>query len=156
MKAELEAFVLRHGRALAGRAACFAEWLALFAEDGVYWAPTLPGPGVAAGGAAVAFLRAQGSARDARRAHLRAKPDMHAQTPASRAVHHVKRGRGLRELEARSALLVAEWRAGEARWFAGRVLHSPAARGRGVTHRPEARGSHRQRWRRGGAATAPF
>jgi hypothetical protein len=27
------------------------------------------------------------------------------------------------DLEVRSALVVAEWRAGEARWFAGRVLH---------------------------------
>ena len=41
MKHELEAFVLREARLLDERR--FADWLALFAEDGVYWVPTLPG-----------------------------------------------------------------------------------------------------------------
>ena len=48
---------------------------------------------------------------------------MHAQTPASRTLHHVSAVEVLPELEVRSALMVAEWRAGETRWFAGRVTH---------------------------------
>jgi 3-phenylpropionate/cinnamic acid dioxygenase small subunit len=47
---------------------------------------------------------------------------MHAQTPASRTVHHVS-GIEVSGLEAHSALVVAEWRLGETRWFAGRVTH---------------------------------
>jgi benzoate/toluate 1,2-dioxygenase beta subunit len=51
------------------------------------------------------------------------RPDMHVQTPPSRTVHHVSAIEILDNLEIRSALIVAEWRAGEARWFAGRVTH---------------------------------
>jgi 3-phenylpropionate/cinnamic acid dioxygenase small subunit len=47
---------------------------------------------------------------------------MHAQAPASRTVHHVS-GIEVSGMEARSALVVAEWRQGEARWFAARVTH---------------------------------
>ena len=40
MKDELEAFVLAEARLLDERR--FSDWLALFAEDGVYWVPTNP------------------------------------------------------------------------------------------------------------------
>jgi 3-phenylpropionate/cinnamic acid dioxygenase small subunit len=49
--------------------------------------------------------------------------DLHIQAPPSRTVHHVSAIETTDDLEVRSALVVAEWRAGEARWFAGRVLH---------------------------------
>jgi ethylbenzene dioxygenase beta subunit len=118
MKAELEAFVLHEARLLDERR--FAEWLALFADDGVYWVPTLPG---------------QGSPQEALSLFYEPKPllamrvarlertDAHIQAPPSRTVHHVSAIETTHDLEVRSALVVAEWRAGEARWFAGRVLH---------------------------------
>jgi len=48
---------------------------------------------------------------------------VHVQAPPSRTVHHVSAIELSGSLEVRSALIVAEWRAGETRWFAGRVLH---------------------------------
>jgi len=51
------------------------------------------------------------------------RTDAHVQAPPSRTVHHVSAIETTDDLEVRSALVVAEWRAGEARWFAGRVLH---------------------------------
>jgi hypothetical protein len=47
---------------------------------------------------------------------------MHVQTPPSRTVHHVS-AIEVNGNEVHSALIVAEWRAGESRFFAGRVMH---------------------------------
>jgi ethylbenzene dioxygenase subunit beta len=118
MKAELEAFVLHEARLLDERR--FADWLALFAEDGVYWVPTLPGQ---ASPQEALSLFYEPKALLAMRVGRLERPDLHAQTPASRTVHHVSSVEVSGDLEARSALVVAEWRAGETRWFAGRVLH---------------------------------
>jgi len=118
MKHELEAFVLREARLLDERR--FADWLALFAEDGVYWVPTLPGQ--ASPQDALSLFYEPKPLLALRVARLE-RPDMHAQAPASRTVHHVSAVEVSGELEVRSALIVAEWRAGEARWFAGRALH---------------------------------
>ena len=74
MRAELEAFVLQEARLLDERR--FAEWLALFAEDGVYWVPTLPGQ-ASPQEALSLFHEPQAAARDARGApggHGRAHP----------------------------------------------------------------------------------
>jgi ethylbenzene dioxygenase subunit beta len=117
VKDELEAFVLHEARLLDERR--FAEWLALFAEDAVYWVPTLPGQ--ASPQEALSLFYEPKALLALRVARLE-RPDMHAQTPASRTVHHVSAVE-VAELEVRSALVVAEWRAGETRWFAGRVLH---------------------------------
>ncbi len=117
MKDELEAFVLHEARLLDERR--FAEWLALFAEDAVYWVPTLPGQ---ASPQEALSLFYEPKALLAMRVARLERPDMHAQTPVSRTVHHVSAVE-VAELEVRSALVVAEWRAGETRWFAGRVLH---------------------------------
>jgi ethylbenzene dioxygenase beta subunit len=117
MKDELEAFVLREARLLDERR--FSDWLALFAEDGVYWVPTRPGQETPQ--EALSLLYEPKPLLAMRVARLE-RPDMHAQTPVSRTVHHVSAVE-VAELEVRSALVVAEWRAGEARWFAGRVLH---------------------------------
>jgi 3-phenylpropionate/cinnamic acid dioxygenase small subunit len=51
-----------------------------------------------------------------------ARGDMHVQSPPSRTVHHVSAVE-VDGTEARSSLIVAEWRAGESRWFAARVMH---------------------------------
>jgi ethylbenzene dioxygenase subunit beta len=117
MKDELEAFVLREARLLDERR--FAEWLALFAEDGVYWVPTRPGQASPREATSLFYEpKALLAMRVARLEHA----GMHAQAPVSRTVHHVSAVE-VADLEVRSALVVAEWRAGEARWFAGRALH---------------------------------
>lgn len=118
MKAELEAFVLREARLLDERR--FAEWLALFAEDGVYWVPTLPGQ--ASPQEALSLFHEPKPLLAMRVARLQ-RTDVHMQAPPSRTVHHVSAIEATEDLEVRSALVVAEWRAGESRWFAGRVLH---------------------------------
>jgi 3-phenylpropionate/cinnamic acid dioxygenase small subunit len=114
---EIEAFVLREARLLDERR--FGEWVELFAEDGVYWIPTQPN---------------QGSPHEALSIIYEPKPlltlrverltrgEMHVQSPPSRTVHHVSAVEVAGD-EARSSLIVAEWRAGEARWFAARVTH---------------------------------
>jgi ethylbenzene dioxygenase subunit beta len=118
MRAELEAFVLHEARLLDERR--FAEWLALFAEDGVYWVPTLPGQ--ASPQEALSLFHEPKPLLAMRVARLEGT-DLHIQAPPSRTVHHVSAIETTDDLEVRSALVVAEWRAGEARWFAGRVLH---------------------------------
>ena len=118
MKAELEAFVLHEARLLDERR--FAEWLALFAEDGVYWVPTQPGQ--ASPQEALSLFYEPKPLLAMRVARLE-RPDMHVQAPPSRTVHHVSAVEVPRELEVRSALVMAEWRSGESRWFAGRMLH---------------------------------
>ena len=118
MKAELEAFVLHEARLLDERR--FAEWLALFADDGVYWVPTLPGQGSPQ--EALSLFHEPKPLLAMRVARLQ-RTDAHVQAPPSRTVHHVSAIETTHDLEVRSALVVAEWRAGEARWFAGRVLH---------------------------------
>ena len=117
MKDELEAFVLAEARLLDERR--FSDWLALFAEDGVYWVPT--NPRQASPQEALSLFYEPKPLLAMRVARLE-RPDMHVQSPASRTVHHVSAVE-VGDLEVRSALVVAEWRAGDARWFAARVLH---------------------------------
>jgi ethylbenzene dioxygenase subunit beta len=117
MKAELEAFVLREARLLDERR--FSDWLALFAEDGVYWVPAAPAQ--ASPQDALSLFHEPKPLLAMRVARLE-RPDMHAQAPVTRTVHHVSAVE-VADLEVRSALVIAEWRAGESRWFAARVLH---------------------------------
>jgi ethylbenzene dioxygenase beta subunit len=117
MKDELEAFVLREARLLDERR--FSDWLALFAEDGVYWVPAAPGQ--ASPQDALSLFHEPKPLLAMRVARLE-RPDMHAQAPVTRTIHHVSAVE-VADLEVRSALLIAEWRAGESRWFAARVLH---------------------------------
>jgi benzoate/toluate 1,2-dioxygenase beta subunit len=115
---ELEAFVLREARLLDERR--FPEWLELFAEDGVYWAPTLPGQRSPEEALSLIY---ETRALLALRVERLQRADVHVQAPPSRTVRHVSAIESSGSLEVRSALIVAEWRAGETRWFAGRVLH---------------------------------
>jgi benzoate/toluate 1,2-dioxygenase beta subunit len=118
MKDELQAFVLREARLLDERR--FAAWLELFAEDGVYWVPTRPEQDSPQEALSLFYeTRALLAMRVARLE----RPDLHAQAPPSRTVHHVGGIEITGEFEVRSALVVGEWRAGESRWFGGRVLH---------------------------------
>lgn len=117
MTAQIQAFVLREARLLDERR--FAEWLELFAEDAVYWIPTKPNQ--ASPQEALSLIYEPKSLLAVRVDRLQ-RGDLHVQTPPSRTVHHAS-GLEISDLEVRSALIVAEWRNGEARWFAGRVLH---------------------------------
>ena len=114
---EIEAFVLREARLLDERR--FGEWVELFAEDGVYWIPTRPNQG--SPHEALSIIYEPKPLLTVRVERL-ARGEMHVQSPPSRTVHHVSAVE-VEGDEARSSLIVAEWRAGEARWFAARVAH---------------------------------
>jgi benzoate/toluate 1,2-dioxygenase beta subunit len=114
---DAEALILREARLLDERR--FGEWLELFAADAVYWIPTQPGQ--ASPNEALSIVYEPKSLLAVRVERLQ-RGDMHVQTPPSRTLHHVSAVEVSGD-EARSSLIVAEWRAGESRWFAARVLH---------------------------------
>jgi len=114
---EIVAFVLREARLLDERR--FGDWLALFADDGVYWIPTKPGQ--ASPHEALSLIYEPTTLLTVRVERLQ-RGDMHVQSPPSRTVHHVS-AIEVDGDDVHSSLIVAEWRAGESRWFAGRVLH---------------------------------
>jgi benzoate/toluate 1,2-dioxygenase beta subunit len=114
---EVETFILREARLLDERR--FGDWLELFADDGVYWIPTQPAQ--ASPHDALSIIYEPKSLLAVRVERLM-RGEMHVQSPPSRTVHHVS-GVEVDGDEARSSLIVAEWRAGEARWLAARVLH---------------------------------
>lgn len=114
---EVEAFVLHEARLLDEQR--YAEWLELFAEDAIYWIPTQPNQ--ASPHEALSIIYEPKKLLSVRVERLSRK-EMHVQSPPSRTVHHVSAVE-VEGFEARSALIVAEWRTGEARWFAGRVHH---------------------------------
>lgn len=121
---EIGHFVVEEARLLDERR--FAEWLALFAEDAIYWVPTRPDQRSPQEALSLFYeTRALLAMRVARLE----RTDMHVQTPPARTLHHVagvqtRRAEGERwDYEARSTLILAERRAGDARWFAARVLH---------------------------------
>jgi benzoate/toluate 1,2-dioxygenase beta subunit len=114
---KVEAFVLREARLLDERR--YAEWLELFAADAVYWLPTRPDQ--TSPHAALSIIYEPRSLLAVRVERL-ARGETHVQSPPSRTVHHVSAVEVDGD-EARSSLIMAEWRAGELRWFAARVLH---------------------------------
>ncbi len=118
MREELAAFVLAEARLLDERR--FAEWLDLFAEDAIYWVPTLAGQ--SSPDEALSLFHETRALLAIRVERLQG-PHAHVATPPSRTMHHVSSIEVVSDVEARSSLIVAEWRGGETRWFAGRVLH---------------------------------
>ena len=114
---EVEALVLREARLLDEQR--YAEWLELFAGDAVYWIPTQPNQASPHEALSIIY---EPRALLAVRVERLMRGELHVQSPPSRSVHHVSAIEVSGD-EARSALLVAEWRAGETRWFAGRVMH---------------------------------
>ena len=121
MSEEVERFLLQEARLLDERR--FSAWLELFADDGVYWLPTRPDQ--ASPQEALSLIYEPRALLAVRVARLE-RPDMHVQSPPSRTVHHVSAievDSDGADVIARSALIVGEWRAGESRWFAARVLH---------------------------------
>jgi 3-phenylpropionate/cinnamic acid dioxygenase small subunit len=113
----VDAFVLREARLLDEQR--YAQWLDLFADDGVYWIPTRPAQASPHEALSIAY---EPKSLLTLRIERLSRGEMHVQSPPSRTVHHVS-AIEIDGDEARSALIVAEWRGGEARWFAGRVLH---------------------------------
>ena len=114
---EVEALVLREARLLDEQR--YAEWLALFAEDGIYWVPTRAGQASPSEALSIVY---EPKSLLAMRVERLTRGEMHVQSPPSRTVHHVSAVQ-VEGDEARSSLIVAEWRAGESRWFAARVTH---------------------------------
>ena len=114
---EAEALVLHEARLLDEQR--YAEWLELFADDAVYWIPTRPGQQSPHEALSIIY---EPKSLLAVRVERLSRREMHVQSPPSRTVHHVSAVEVTGD-EARSSLIVAEWRAGESRFFAGRVLH---------------------------------
>ena len=114
---EVEALVLREARLLDEQR--YTEWLDLFADDALYWIPTRPNQQSAQEALSIIY---EPKRLLAVRIERLSRREMHAQTPPSRTVHHVSAIEVNGE-EAHSALIVGEWRAGESRFFAGRVTH---------------------------------
>ena len=128
--ADVEAFVLREARLLDERR--YAEWLALFEEDGVYWVPGQPAQASPQDALSIVY---EPRALLAMRVERLVSGEPHVQSPPSRTVHHVSGIEVAADgLTARSALVMVEWRAGDARWFAARVEHRlrRSARGLGI------------------------
>ena len=114
---EVEALVLREARLLDEQR--YAEWLELFADDAIYWIPTRANQASPHEALSIIY---EPRALLAVRVERLSRAEMHVQSPPSRTVHHVSAVEVDGD-QVRSALIVAEWRAGEARWFAGRVTH---------------------------------
>jgi benzoate/toluate 1,2-dioxygenase beta subunit len=114
---DVEALVLREARLLDEQR--YAEWLELFTEDAIYWIPTRANQESPQEALSIVY---EPRSLLAVRVERLSRRGMHVQSPPSRTVHHVS-AIEVEDDEARSALIVAEWRAGESRYFAGRVLH---------------------------------
>jgi benzoate/toluate 1,2-dioxygenase beta subunit len=114
---DVVALVLREARLLDEQR--YAEWLELFAHDAIYWIPTRPNQASPQEALSIIY---EPRALLAVRVERLSRAEMHVQSPPSRTVHHVSAVE-IDGDQVRSALIVAEWRAGEARWFAGRVTH---------------------------------
>lgn len=123
---DVEALVLREARLLDEQR--YAEWLELFAADAIYWIPTRPNQASPQEALSIIY---EPRPLLAVRVERLSRAEMHVQSPPSRTVHHVSAVEVDGD-QARSALVVAEWRAGEARWFVGRVTHRLRKEANGV------------------------
>lgn len=129
--AAVAAFLHREARLLDERR--FEEWQALFAADGVYWVPARAEQTDPLHEVSIFYDDPVMMAARIRR--LR-HPRMHAEIPPSRAVRSVTNievmaGAGEGLVEARSVLLMTEYRAGTQAAYHGRVTWrlTPAASG---------------------------
>lgn len=119
--AGIEQFIFREVRLLDERR--FEDWMTLFTDDGYYWVPTRHGQASPQEAASLFFDdRNTMRARVTRLAH----PDTHIQAPESRTVHivsNVEVAPGAPADDAvtvHAAFLMAEYRVGEPRQYAGR------------------------------------
>jgi benzoate/toluate 1,2-dioxygenase beta subunit len=132
-----ERFVLTEARLLDERR--FDQWLALFAPDGLYWVPSEPGQ---VSPADTLSLFCERRPLLAVRVQRMSHPNHFAQVPMSRTHHQVSgivvdasEIEGV-DLVVHASLIMAEWREGEARWFAGRSTHHLVSRSSAAAGEP--------------------
>jgi benzoate/toluate 1,2-dioxygenase beta subunit len=116
----VERFLFREAKLLdAGK---FADWLDLFAPDGIYWIPSRPGQTDRKGVASIIY---EDRTILAMRVHRLAQGRALVLAPVPRTTHLVSNVEVVSTdpIVAESALLVAEYRDGERRIFAGRCRH---------------------------------
>ena len=123
-RAELEAFLIHEALLLDQRR--FGEWMALFAEDGTYWVPAVPGQQSPLDQASLFYDdRELMRTRVERLEH----PRIHVQTPPSRTAHLVgsvvieAEDAGNGECVVGSTVIMVEYRDEQQRLFAGRQHH---------------------------------
>ena len=124
LKEEAEAFLFEEARLLdAGR---YEEWLALFAEDGFYWVPAAPSQADPLNHLSIFYEdKSVLTMRIRRLSHPRA----YSALPQPRTAHLVgnvaarrPEGAGI-DCECRSTVMMAEYRGGDRRLWAGQQMH---------------------------------
>ena len=129
-RAELEAFLIHEALLLDQRR--FGEWMALFAEDGTYWVPAVPGQQSPLDQASLFYDdRELMRTRVERLEH----PRIHVQTPPSRTAHLVgsvviEKADAAGECVVGSTVIMVEYRDEQQRLFAGRQHHRLRREGR--------------------------
>ena len=122
-RAELEAFLVHEALLLDHRR--FREWTMLFAEDGTYWVPAVPGQQSPLDQASLFYDdRELMRTRVERLEH----PRIHVQTPPSRTAHLVgsvviEKADAAGECVVGSTVIMVEYRDEQQRLFAGRQHH---------------------------------
>lgn len=119
-----EDFIIDEARLLDERR--FREWMALFAEDGVYWVPAVPDQKSPADQASLFY-----DDRELMRTRIERleHPRIHVQTPPSRTAHIIgnvvleQTDDGNGEFVVGSTLIMVEYRDDAQRLFAGRQRH---------------------------------
>lgn len=118
----VEAFLFHEARLLDDRR--WDEWLRLFTADGMYWVPLERGQTDPVNHASLFYENAMLRETRARRLENRRAWSQQPMTRAARLVGNVVVGHGDGDhLEARSTLLMMEWRKEAMRSIAGHVTH---------------------------------
>ena len=129
---DAERFLFREASLLDERR--FREWMGLFAEDGTYWVPAVPGQESPFDQASLFYDdRELMQTRIARLEH----PRIHIQTPPSRTAHlignvTVEKSGAPDEYVVASTVIMVEYRNEKQRIFAGRQRHHLRAHGQEV------------------------
>jgi benzoate/toluate 1,2-dioxygenase beta subunit len=123
-RASVEEFLIHEANLLDERR--FRDWMDLFAEDGTYWVPAVPGQDSPFDQASLFYDdRELMKTRIERLEH----PRIHVQTPPSRTAHIVGNvviaaaDQGQGEFVVGSTLIMVEYRDDQQRIFAGRQRH---------------------------------
>lgn len=129
---EAERFLFHEARLLDERR--FREWMGLFAENGTYWVPAVPGQESPFDQASLFYDdRELMQTRIARLEH----PRIHIQTPPSRTAHLIgnitlEDSVTLDEYTVASTVIMVEYRNEKQRIFAGRQHHRLRREGEGL------------------------
>lgn len=131
-RAALEEFLVAEARLLDARR--FRDWMDLFAEDGTYWVPAVPGQKSPFDQASLFY-----DDRDLMKTRIDRleHPRIHVQTPASRTAHIVgnavveEADHASGEFLVGSTFIMVEYRDDAQRLFAGRQQHRLRRHGEG-------------------------